>query len=34
MSDKEKVIDFKKHEKDIGEGLKQAHWQSKDTMNT
>ena len=28
------VKDFKKHEKDIGEGLKQAHWQSKDTMNT
>ena len=30
-----KVInDFKKHEKEVGEGLKQAHWQAKDTMAT
>ncbi len=26
--------DFKKHEKEVGESLKQAHWQAKDTMNT
>jgi DNA topoisomerase-1 len=28
------IADFKKHEKKVGEELKQAHWQSKDAMNT
>ncbi|HZX44098.1 MAG TPA: DNA topoisomerase I [Candidatus Nanoarchaeia archaeon] len=28
------VNDFKKHEKVVGESLKQAFWQAKDTMNT
>ena len=30
----EVITDFKKHEKVVGESLKQAHWQAKDTMNT
>lgn len=30
-----KVIeDFKKHEKEVGKNLKEAHWQAKDTINT
>jgi DNA topoisomerase-1 len=28
------VKDFKKHEKFVGESLKKAYWESKDTMNT
>jgi len=35
---KEEIInvikDFKKHEKNVGESLKKAYWESKDTMNT
>ncbi len=28
------IKDFRKHEKKVGESLKQAHWEAKDSMNT
>jgi len=28
------IKDFRKHEKEVGENLKKAYWQAKDTMNT
>jgi len=28
------IEDFRKHEKEVGEDLKKAHWQAKDTMST